>query len=44
MSEKPKRPIPRWLCVITLQHRGQVGYILRSGPFWMCDRCGTVIR
>lgn len=31
-------------CRITFRHRGRVGYILGSGPFWMCDHCGTVLR
>jgi len=25
-------------------HRGEVGYFLDTGPFWMCDTCGRVVR
>lgn len=31
-------------CRVTLRHKGEVGYILHSGAFWMCDHCGEVIR
>jgi hypothetical protein len=36
--------IRRWWCRLTLRHRGEVGYILNSGPYWMCDNCGEVVR
>lgn len=38
------RHLPYFWCRLTRRHRGQVGYILHSGPFWMCDNCGSVIR
>ena len=31
-------------CQVTGRHKGQVDYILGSGAFWMCDRCGEVVR
>ena len=34
----------RLWCRITRHHRGQVGFLLHSGAFWMCDHCGEVTR
>lgn len=43
-SSKYRSVMPRWLCHLLRRHRGEVGYILGSGPYWMCDSCGEVIR
>ena len=30
-------------CRITGRHRGQVDFSFKTGPYWMCDRCGEVV-
>lgn len=44
MTRSSERILPRWWCRLTLRHGGRVGYILGSGPYWICDNCGTVLR
>ena len=31
-------------CRMRFRHRGEVGYFLDTGAFWMCDNCGEVVR
>lgn len=31
-------------CRVTGRHKGGVDYTHKTGPFWMCDECGLVVR
>jgi len=36
--------LPVLWCRMTGRHRGLVDYTDKTGPYWMCDRCGEVVR
>jgi hypothetical protein len=31
-------------CRMTGRHKGVVDYTYKTGPYWMCDHCGEVVR
>ncbi len=31
-------------CRMTFRHKGEVHFTMRTGPYWICDHCGDVLR